>query len=223
MRKWLSSIAVGVFVALILNAQFLMGQTRIYKIGTLLYTLPVSHANAALTNNGSGTLSWSVDLPTDLIAYTTSGTCPGGWAEETTLRGRYVVGLVSGGTNGATVGTALTNTENRATGQHNHTGSTSITLTNPTHTHGITEPSGGTGHAHPSTKATPDGSEINSGSGGDLLTNMTSTIGSASTGVTINSGTTGLGVQSQGLSTGNSGAITGTNAPYIQLLACKKS
>jgi len=46
--------------------------------------------------------------------------CPTGLTEVTALRGMYVVGTPSGGTVGATVGTALTNTENRASGQHTH-------------------------------------------------------------------------------------------------------
>jgi hypothetical protein len=46
--------------------------------------------------------------------------CPSGWSELVAARGRYMVGLPSGGTLAATVGTALTNTENRPVGQHTH-------------------------------------------------------------------------------------------------------
>ena len=55
--------------------------------------------------------------------------CPNGWSELTAAKGRYVVALPSGGTLGATAGTPLTNQENRAAGQHNHT------ITDPGHTH----------------------------------------------------------------------------------------
>lgn len=57
--------------------------------------------------------------------------CPTGWAEFTTARGRYVVGLPSGGTLNGTAGTALTNAENRATGVHSHT------VTDPGHHHTV--------------------------------------------------------------------------------------
>jgi len=46
--------------------------------------------------------------------------CPSGWTEFTSAQGRYIVGNPSGGTLAATVGTALTNSENRATGSHTH-------------------------------------------------------------------------------------------------------
>lgn len=53
------------------------------------------------------------------IAFFT-GACPSGWTEYTTARGRYIVGTPSGGTAQGTAGTALTNTENRAVGSHQH-------------------------------------------------------------------------------------------------------
>lgn len=46
--------------------------------------------------------------------------CPTGWTEFTYSRGRYIVGRPSGGSNAGTVGTALTDLENRATGIHTH-------------------------------------------------------------------------------------------------------
>ncbi len=47
--------------------------------------------------------------------------CPTGWSPLATAEGRVIAGLPSGGTLGATVGTALSNQENRAVGQHSHT------------------------------------------------------------------------------------------------------
>ncbi len=52
-------------------------------------------------------------LPSWMIAFF-PGDCPNGWTEYTTLQGRYVVGLPNGGTSEGSVGTALTNNENRA-------------------------------------------------------------------------------------------------------------
>ena len=68
-------------------------------------------------------------VPVNAILFTTSTSCPSGYVEYTTLRGRYAVGLPLNGTSAGTAGTALTNRENRAVGQHNHT------LTDPGHDH----------------------------------------------------------------------------------------
>jgi len=56
--------------------------------------------------------------------------CPTGWTEYTAAQGRYVVGVPDGGTVAGTAGTALTDLENRAVGQHNHA------ITDPGHVHG---------------------------------------------------------------------------------------
>jgi len=55
--------------------------------------------------------------------------CPSGWTEYTVARGRYLVGLNSGGLLGGTSGQALSDQENRAVGQHTHT------ITDPGHNH----------------------------------------------------------------------------------------
>ena len=60
-------------------------------------------------------------VPADLVAYRASGTStPSGFTEYTTARGRMICGMPSSGTDGGTVGTALTNTQNKA-GSHSHT------------------------------------------------------------------------------------------------------
>jgi len=71
----------------------------------------VDHKHAMPAEGGS---------PSGLIAYFT-GSCPSGWSEYTSARGRYIVGTPSGGTGQGTAGTALTNQENRPVGQHFHT------------------------------------------------------------------------------------------------------
>ena len=66
-------------------------------------------------------------VPSNLVAYRASGeSTPSGWSEYTTARGRMVVGLPSGGTDGGTVGTALTNVQDKT---HTHTG--------PSHRHNL--------------------------------------------------------------------------------------
>ena len=62
-----------------------------------------------------------------------TGECWAGWAEYTPARGRYVVGLVGGGTEAGTVGTALGDRESRATGAHSHgSGTLAASYTRPT-------------------------------------------------------------------------------------------
>lgn len=65
-------------------------------------------------------------IPTNLVAYTTGGV-PSGWSEYTAARGRVIVGKPSGGTAAGTVGTALSNLENRT---HSH-----VYTTVPSHRH----------------------------------------------------------------------------------------
>ena len=98
---------------------------------------------ARITGNGS--------VPTGMIAFFASTSCPAGWDEYTAARGRAIVGLVASGTAAGTVGTALTNQEDRThthTGpSHSHTYSTAIAHTHTvagitvageaSHTHGV--------------------------------------------------------------------------------------
>ena len=105
------------------------------------------------------------------------------------MRGRYGVGLVSGGALEGTAGTVLTNQESRAVGQHTHT---------------VTDP----GHTHTSSVVGASGfGTIQAQTGGSFDTTSTAATTSATTGISI----------------ANSGTVAGTNAPYIQLLACKKN
>ena len=70
-------------------------------------------------------------VPTGGIIFQT-GACWEGWAEYTPARGRYVVGLVGGGTEAGTVGAALGDRESRATGAHSHgSGALSASYTRP--------------------------------------------------------------------------------------------
>ena len=55
-------------------------------------------------------------LPSGIIVFT-AGACPATWTEYTAARGYAVVGLVNGGTAAGTVGTALTNLQNKT---HTH-------------------------------------------------------------------------------------------------------
>lgn len=138
--------------------------------------------------------NWS-DVPQSAIAFFATSTCPTGWTELTTARGRYLVGLPSGGTLAGTAGTALSNLENRPVGQHTHT------ITDPGHYHGTDGVLVG---------PFPGVTSYAFGNGGQHF-NPSSLSGTYSdnayTGITINA----------------TGTVAGTNSPYIQLLTCQKT
>jgi hypothetical protein len=78
---------------------------------------------------GNGTNCPPSGVPAGFVGFFNLSSCPSGWSELTGAQGRYVVGKPSGGTLNATVGTALSNTENRPVGSHTHA------ITDPGHTH----------------------------------------------------------------------------------------
>lgn len=127
-------------------------------------------------------------IPTGAVMMFNLSACPSGWSELVAARGRYLVGMPLSGTLAASVGTALSNTENRPVGQHTHNAS------GGSHDHYYNAPSGtaavaaGAGYSLPST------------------TTSTSTTASA-VAVTVD----------------NAGSVSGTNAPYLQLLTCSKN
>jgi hypothetical protein len=162
------------------------------------------------------------EIPAGAVMYFNLAACPTGWQELTASQGRYLVGRPNGGTLGATVGTALTDEENRAVGQHNHD------VTDPGHSHGVTDP----GHSHGVTDPghthsirlddAVSGAGHIEDTGADERTGMST--GSNTTGISINSNSTSISINagSTGLTISNSGSTGGTNAPYLQLLVCQK-
>ena len=150
-----------------------------------------------LTSNANGVASWqSGSIPAGAVMFFNLAACPSGWADFTLARGRYVVGVLSGGTVSGTAGTAFTvDRENRPVGQHTHT------VTDPGHTHNILAQYG-SGPSPTRGIQTSDGTDRNPTPAG-----WESGYISGSTGVTIN----------------NAGSVAGTNAPYVQLLACQKT
>ena len=83
-------------------------------------------------------LKWSKKIPSQLVAHRAASTyTPTSWSEVTTARGRCIVGVPSGGTDGATQGTALTDNQNKSKSvAHTHTGP-GHTHTGPSHKHRI--------------------------------------------------------------------------------------
>ena len=117
-----------------------------------IYALYASSASKVITR----------EVPSAAVMYFNSASCPAGWTEFTAARGFYLVGLPSGGTLDAVVGTALTDIENRAVGQHAHT------VTDPGHLH-TSARSGGGGNGDMTSRA--GGSA--SGSTGSSVTSVT--------------------------------------------------
>jgi hypothetical protein len=142
------------------------------------------------TNGTPGTNGQDSTAPQGAVMFFELTSCPTGWTELASARGRYILGRPSGGLLSAQVGTPLNDQENRAVGQHNH-GSTS---TDGVHTHTVV-------------------SGPLSGAGGAALDSGLST---------MPSGTSTSASGNHAHSTSNAGTVVGTNAPYLQLLACKK-
>jgi hypothetical protein len=132
-------------------------------------------------------------IPAAVVMFFNLAACPAGWSEFTSARGRYVLGLPQGGTLGAPVGIPLADQEDRPAGQH---------------THGITDP----GHVH---------SYVNDGiwqsyCGGNWCQDRVRCAASdRSRSADGRRGGTGITVNSFG-------GVAGTNAPFVQLLACQK-
>lgn len=149
-------------------------------------------------------------IPTGLTAAFQDGTCPTGWVEDTTMRGRYPVGLPLSGTNAGTIGTALTDLENRATGQHLHSvdpPSTAATVTDPGHNHQTTN-----GGSFRTTANVVSQVASGTGAGADAIPDTNS----KTTGITAS-------VDIAAFNSANTGGVVGTNAPAIQRIFCKKS
>ena len=137
-----------------------------------------------------------------LVAFFSAPACPAGWGDYAPAQGRYLVGLPPGGAAEATVGSALGDREERAVGQHGHG------VTDPGHRHNIENVS-------PIIRAgnvTPTRVQGTSGSGGIFNTTLPNQ-------PTLQA----ISLTQTGLSVNTAGSVGGTPAPYVQLLACKKS
>ena len=78
-----------------------------------------------LTSDAAGLASWQAPsaaggVPSGAVMSFDLDACPTGWSALTAAKGRYIVGLQDGGVRGQTVGTALTDQEDRPTGLHRH-------------------------------------------------------------------------------------------------------
>jgi hypothetical protein len=129
--------------------------------------------------------------PAGAVLYYNGTSCPAGWSAYAPAGGRYIVGLVPGGTLGASVGSALADKANRVVGQHTHT------VIDPGHSHTV-------------------------GYDTEQLANQGNTIGGTKQFGGTDSGVKTTNTVFTGITLATAGAVPGTNAPYVQLLACVK-
>jgi hypothetical protein len=167
------------------------------------------------------TIEMGSGIPSGAVAYFVGTVAPSGWTEYVTARGRMIVGLPSGGTSEGTVGTALTNlqdkTHTHAGPSHTHTGP-SHTHTGPSHTHtGPSHTHTGPSHGHSLNQDGDNthgiGVKIVTGSNGTDGTLYTSSGAGTSGGLvstTTNAGTGNTGAEGTGntggAGTGNTGS-----------------
>jgi len=144
------------------------------------------------------TSATSGSVPSGAIVFFNKHSCPSGWSDYHSARGRYIVGLQPGGALAAKVGTALSNVENRPTGQ------STVTPSEPT-----VSPSAATGAW--GYNNTPESGAIRRPLFGFRPADSLNPEGSVIKPFTIHINPITIG------------SVPGTNAPYIQLLACKKS
>ena len=138
-------------------------------------------------------------VPSGAIMFFDLSSCPVGWTEATVARGRYLVGLQASGTLGGTVGTALSDKENRAVGLHSH---------------GVGTLSAGNAGAHTHTVGVKDA--YSTGSDDSISSNQFTADSTKST------SSAGAHAHTISGTIANAGSVAGTNAPYIQYLVCKK-
>lgn len=158
-------------------------------------------------------------IPSGAVLPFNLSTCPPGWSPldgqggRPDARGRYAVFLPASGTLAGTAGTALTNVENRAVGQHDHAvdpPSTAASITDPGHRHGFKFNIGG-GYTNTFMQTVSQSSSEYSNTYNDTPP----WVGINTTGITAS-------VDIASLTSGSAGSVAGTNAPYIQLLGCQK-
>jgi hypothetical protein len=155
-------------------------------------------AGAAGAVGPAGTAS---ALPAGAVQFFALAQCPAAWSPYDAASGRYVVGVAPGGTVESAVGAPLTAGENRAVGQHNHV---------------VNDP----GHRHRVLQASP----ILVG-GNVVPTRIMGTTSSSQLTVLPDNPAAlqqALSDETTGITLDPAGSAPGTNAPYVQLLACKK-
>lgn len=172
------------------------------------------HATS-FTGDGSA-LTGVTGIASGLIFWVHLSSCPAGWT-AVSMSGMAAVGVPSGGTINATVGTALTDLENRAVGTHNHTATT--TITDPGHKPPASTLISPDPHHHTMTLST---SSAFGGTGDVALLRSGGTVTptSLSISTSIVNQVTGVSIAT---TLANAGSVAGTNLPSDQEILCKKN
>lgn len=154
------------------------------------------------------------NLNKGLVAFFNLRSCPIGWREFSDVHGRYIVGIGPKGALGKTVGKELRDSEERIVGKHIHPISPA-----KEHSHTI---SGAGSHTHGihRTNNAPKGSGVYVDIGSMGSPNNESHANGLSTSPNHTHALSSAGDHTH--ETTSSGEVNGTNAPYIQLLACEK-
>jgi hypothetical protein len=153
-------------------------------------------------------------VPPGAVMFFARRGCPTGWKLFTEARGRYIVGLPRGGTLLGQDGSALSNLEDRPTGQHTHT------INDPGHSHNLIQ------DLQPLIINNPDPNHPFAGSVGfaqSAFTNGTGLQRAWIPDVIVSRIPAITDVQKTGITINPAGDVAGTNAPYVQLLVCKKT
>jgi hypothetical protein len=120
------------------------------RLGAVPYAAYAEHCGDA--DRVGGETASGLGVPSGAVMFFDLPSCPSGWTELAAARGRAIVGLPSGGASLGTVGTPLTNLEDRA---HAHTVDPASVSSSAAgnHTHSVDPPSTTTsangGHNHP--------------------------------------------------------------------------
>lgn len=209
--------------AFVLAANLALASQQVTLFNGVAYRFPAAPGAGLLSvsDDTTNTLAWAAgpelsEWPPDLVVASPTGSCPTGWTEFTELRGRAPVGLPLSGTNGANVGTALTDVENRAVGTHGH----AVTDDGHNHTQQAHAHTVSGSHVHGTWATTTFGFSGISGVNHTEAAGTTST-STSTTGVTIDNATGTNSSATTGATVNNTATVAGTNAPYTQLMYCR--
>ena len=186
---------------------------KLHVVGNIRMVDGNQAAGKVLTSDANGVASWQMLVPSGAVMFFNLTTCPTGWSDLASAEGRYIVGLPSGGTLAGTAGTALTNLESRATGQHSHAVDppNTSTTTAGSHTHTLRH------------SGENDENQGYPAGGFNAVWSTDRTGGAPSSGAVNANGDHSHSVDIGSFSSGTSGSVAGTNAPYIQLKVCQKN
>ena len=190
--------------------------------GQRLYTCDATNTWVQLTGGGGSS------FPVGGIILIVSGTCPAGFAEETTISGKFVLGTVAANADIGTAGGSDSVTPTGTVSQPTFTGDAFSSIINHTHAGSVTD----SGHTHltqryPTATGSSSGFTIDTSMSGTLADNTLPTK-IATTGITATTSNPASGVASitptgtvtQPVFTGNSQE----NRPaFIKVIFCRKT